>query len=392
MSRSTPCGSGRRSMSKASGLNRKRRPALRLYSGTRFPLGTPFGKRVPFFHGVLAMQSALALFLVRALKPKQPLLAVKPAGISIKRPVGRHHAMARHDNRNGIASDRSSHGARGHNGSLVSRHTMAGGDTSRNFAIRGDLATRNRKQLKPNLALKRRTNHMQRRRKSRLLSRKIGIQPSPRTLKHRRSRTMGRIRRRHATNTRNRIGTFNTLCIFFEKRRAKMLLSLKPKPRQTAAISGKQDFAQRRSKRRRDHQRLLSKLRTIIPRIVQTTPIDPKVTQGSRRKAPQLPHDPKVTSSSRCEAPQLPASPHSPPRRQARSAEAAAGTRARNSHVPPHQPSGPNQQRPHRRPLATTSPQAGAGLSFQNTPQTSVAPCPQLQRSRTRRHTWSRTF
>ena len=40
-----------------------------------------------------------------------------------------------------------------------------------------------------------------------------------------------------------------------------MLLPLKPKSRQTAAISGKQDFAQRRSKRRRDHQRLLSKLR-----------------------------------------------------------------------------------------------------------------------------------
>lgn len=180
--------------------------------------------------------------------------------------------------------------------------------------------------------------------------------------------------------------------IFFEKRGAKMLLPLKPKPRQTAAISGKQDFAQRRSKRRRDHQRLLSKLRNIIPRIVQTTPIDPKVTQGSRRNAPHLPHDPKVTSGSRREAPQLPAALHSPPRRQAQSAEAAAGTRARNSHAPPHQPSGPNQQRPHRRPLAAASPQAGAGLSFQNTPQTSVAPCPQLRRSRTRRHTWSRTF
>ncbi len=30
----------------AGGLNRKRRPTLRLYSGTRFPLGTPFGKRI----------------------------------------------------------------------------------------------------------------------------------------------------------------------------------------------------------------------------------------------------------------------------------------------------------------------------------------------------------
>lgn len=216
---------------------------------------------------------------------------------------------------------------------------------------------------------------MQRRRKPRLLPRKISIQPSPGTLKHRRSRTICRTHRRHPTGTRNRIGTFNTLRILFEQRGAKVLLSLKPKPRQTAAISGKQDFAQRRSKRRRDHHRLLSKLRNIIPRIVQTTPIDPKVTQGSR-----------------CAAPQLPAEPHSPQRRQARSAEAAAGTRARNNHVPPHQPSGPNQQRPHRRPRAAASPQAGAGLSFQNTPQTSVAPCPRLRRSRTRRHTWSRTF
>lgn len=113
---------------------------------------------------------------------------------------------------------------------------------------------------------------MQRRRKPRLLPRKISIQPSPRTLKHRRSRAICRTHRRHPTGTRNRIGTYDVLRIFFEQRRAKVLLPLKPKPRQTAAISGKQDFAQRRSKRRRDHQQLLSKLRTIIPRIVQTTP------------------------------------------------------------------------------------------------------------------------
>ena len=338
------------------------------------------------------MQSALALFLVRALKPEQPFLAVETAGISVERSVGRDHAMARHDYRNGITRNRSPHRARRYNGGLVSRHMMSSRNTLGNLAIRSDLATRDRKQLKPNLALKRRTNQMQRRRKSRLLPRKIGIQPSPRTLKHRRSRTICRTHRRYATNTGNRIGAFNMFGVFPEKRGAKVLLSLKPKPRQTAAISGKQDFAQRRGKRRRDHQRLLSKLRNIIPRIVQTTPIDPKVTQGSRREAPQLPHDPKVPAGSRRNAPQLSAAPHSPQRRQARSAEAAAGTRTRNSRAPPHQPSGPNQQRPHRRPLAAESPQAGAGLSFQNTPQTSVAPCPRLRRSRTRRHTWSRTF
>lgn len=216
---------------------------------------------------------------------------------------------------------------------------------------------------------------MQRRRKPRFLPCKISIQPSPRTLKHRRSRAICRTPRRHPTGTRNRVGAFNMFGVFPEKRGAKVLLPLKPKSRQTAAISGKQNLAQRRSKRRRDHQRLLSKLRTMIPRIVQTTPIDPKVTSGSRR-----------------EAPQLPAAPHSPPRRQARSAETAAGTKACNGHVPPYQPSGPNQQRPHRRSLAAASPKAGAGLSFQNTPQTSVAPCPRLRRSRTRRHTWSRTF
>lgn len=233
---------------------------------------------------------------------------------------------------------------------------------------------------------------MQRRRKPRFLPCKISIQPSPGTLKHRRRRTICRTHRRHAASTRNCIGAFNMFGVFPEKRRAKVLLPLKPEPRQTAAISGKQDFAQRRSERRRDHQRLLSKLRNIIPRIVQTTPIDPKVTQGSRRAAPQLPHDPKVPAGSRRNAPQLPAALRSPPRRQAQGAEAAARTRARNSHAPPHQPSGPNQQRPHRRPLAAESPQAGAGLGFQNTPQTSVAPCPRLRRSRTRRHTWSRTF
>ena len=218
------------------------------------------------------MQSVRALRLVRALKPKQPLLAIEPAGISVKRAVGGNHAMARHDNRNGIASDRSPHRTRRHNGCLVSRYTMSSGNTLGDLAIRSDLATRNRKQLKPNLALKRRTNHMQRRRKPRFLPCKISIQPSPGTLKHRRGRTIYRTHRRHATSTGNRIGAFNVLRIFFEKRGAKVLLPLKPKPRQTAAISGKQDFAQRRSKRRRDHQRLLSKLRSIIPRIVQTTP------------------------------------------------------------------------------------------------------------------------
>ena len=218
------------------------------------------------------MQSVRALFLVRALKPKQPLLAIKPAGISVERTIGGNHAMARHNNRNGITRDRGPHGTGRHNGVLVSRYTMSSRNTLGNLAIRGDLATRNRKQLVPNFTLKRRANQMQRRRKPRFLPCKISIQPSPRTLKYRRSHTVCRIHRRHAASTRNRIGAFNMFGIFFEKRGAKVLLPLKPKPRQTAAISGKQDFAQRRSKRRRDHQRLLSKLRNIIPRIVQTTP------------------------------------------------------------------------------------------------------------------------
>ena len=237
-------------------------------------------------------QSTRALLFVRALKPKQPLLAIEPAGISVERSIGRHHAMARHDNRNRVASDRSPHRARRHNGRFISRHTMSSRNTLGDLAIRSDLATRDRKQLKPNLALKRCANHMQRRRKPRLLPRKISIQPSPRTLKHRRGRAICRTYRRHPTGTRNCIGTYDILRILFEQRRAKVLLPLKPKPCQTAAISGKQDFAQRRSKRRRDHQRLLSKLRNIIPRIVQTTPIDPKVPAGSRRKAPRPPPGP----------------------------------------------------------------------------------------------------
>ncbi len=255
------------------------------------------------------MQIVRALFLVRALKPKQPFLAVKAAGISVERSVGRHHAMARHDDRNRVASNRSPHRARRYNGRFISRHTMSSRNTLGDLAIRSDLATRDRKQLKPNLALKRRANQMQRRRKPRLLPRKISIQPSPRTLKHRRSRTICRIHRRHTASARNRIGAFNVLRIFFEQRRAKVLLSLKPKPRQTAAISGKQDFAQRRSKRRRDHQRLLSKLRNIIPRIVQTTPIDPKVAPGSRREAPQLPATLRSPQGGRRKAPRPPPGP-----------------------------------------------------------------------------------
>ena len=235
------------------------------------------------------MQSVRVLLLVRALKPKQPLLAVEAAGISVERTIGGNHAMARHDNRNGITRDCGPHGTGRHNGRFNSRYTMSSRNTLGDLAIRSDLATRNRKQLVPNFTLKRRTNQMQRRRKPRFLPCKISIQPSPRTLKHRRGRTICGTYRRHATSTGNCIGAFNMFGIFFEKRGAKVLLSLKPKPRQTAAISGKQDFAQRRSKRRRDHQRLLSKLRNIIPRIVQTTPIDPKVAQGSRRKAPRPP-------------------------------------------------------------------------------------------------------
>ena len=321
------------------------------------------------------MQSARALLLVRALKPQQPLLAVEAAGISVERTIGGNHAMARHNNRNGITRDRGPHGTGRRNGCFVSRYTMSSRNTLGDLTIRSDLATRDRKQLKPNLALKRRTNHMQRRRKPRLLPRKISIQPSPRTLKYRRGSTVCRIHRRHAASTRNRIGAFNMFGIFFEKRGAKVLLPLKPKPRQTAAISGKQDFAQRRSKRRRDHQRLLSKLR--------------KHNTANCADNPNRPQShPKQQACSAAAA----ARPQSPQRRQARSAEAAAGTRAHNSRAPPHQPSGPNQQRPHRRLLEAESPQAGAGLSFQNTPQTSVAPCPRLRRSRTRRHTWSRTF
>ena len=321
------------------------------------------------------MQSARTLFLVRALEPKQPLLAVKPAGISVKRAVGGNHTMARHNDRNGITRDCGPHGTRRHNGILVPWHPMAGGNTLGDLAIRSDLATRNRKQLVPNFTLKRRANQMQRRRKPRFLPCKISIQPSPGTLKHRRRRTICRTHRRHAASTRNCIGAFNMFRIFFEKRGAKMLLSLKPKPRQTAAISGKQDFAQRRSKRRRDHQRLLSKLR-----------------KHNTANCADNPNRPQSHPRQQARSAAAAARPQSPQRRQAQSAGAAAGTRARNNHAPLHQPSGPNQQRPHRRPLAAASPQAGAGLGFQNTPQTSVAPCPRLRRSRTRRHTWSRTF
>lgn len=300
------------------------------------------------------MQSARTLFLVRALKPKQPLLAVEATGISVERSVGGNYTMARHDDRNRVASDRSPHRARRYNGRFISRHTMSSRNTLGDLAIRSDLATRDREQLKPNLTLKRRANQMQRRRKPRLLPRKISIQPSPRTLKHRRSRTMGRIRRRHATNTRNRIGTYDMLRILFKQRRAKMLLPLKPKPRQTAAISGKQDFAQRRSKRRRDHQRLLSKLRNIIPRIVQTTPIAPKVTQGSRHTAPQPPHDPAVTPGSKRERAAAAGRAPQPPK------AAGAKRQGRRQGQGPQQPRAPTSA---QRPQPTTAPSQTARSS-----------------------------
>ena len=130
-------------------------------------------------------QSVRASFLVRALKPKQPLLTIKPSSISVERAVGGNHAMARHDDRNRIARDRSPHSTGRYNGGLVTRHTMPRRNALGDLAIRSDLTTRNRKQLKPNLTLKRRADHMQRWRKPRLLTRKISIQPSPRTLKHR---------------------------------------------------------------------------------------------------------------------------------------------------------------------------------------------------------------
>ena len=89
------------------------------------------------------MQIVRALFPVRTLKPKQPLLAIEPAGISVERPVGGNHAMARHDNRNGIVCNRSPHGTRRHNGSLISRNTMSSRNTLSDLAICNDLATRN---------------------------------------------------------------------------------------------------------------------------------------------------------------------------------------------------------------------------------------------------------
>lgn len=290
-------------------------------------------------------QSTRTLLLVRALKPEQPLLTVEAAGISVERSVGRHHAMARHDNRNRIARDRGPHGTGRRNGCFVSRYTMSSRNTLGDLTIRSDLATRDRKQLKPNLALKRRTNHMQRRRKPRLLPRKISIQPSPRTLKYRRGSTVCRIHRRHAASTRNRIGAFNMFGIFFEKRGAKVLLPLKPKPRQTAAISGKQDFAQRRSKRRRDHQRLLSKLRkhntancADNPNRPQSHPKQQAQRAAAAGRAPQSPKaaGAKRRGRRRDQGPQQPRAPTSAQRPQpttapsqtARSRVTAGGGRA----------------------------------------------------------------
>ena len=285
------------------------------------------------------MQSALALLLVRALKPKQPLLAVKPAGISVERTIGGNYAMARHDNRNGITRDRSPHSTGRYNGCLVPRHPMSGGNTLGDLAIRSDLATRNRKQFVPDFTLKRRANHMQRRRKPRFLPCKISIQPSPGTLKHRRGRTICRTHRRHTTSTGNRIGAFNMFGVFPKKRGAKMLLPLKPKPRQTAAISGKQDFAQRRSKRRRDHQRLLSKLRNIIPRFAPS-PKCPRQQARSAEAAVTAPQSPQAAGAKR---------------RSCRPRSAVPKGGRRKAPRPPPGPGPATATRPHISPAAPTN-------------------------------------
>lgn len=88
------------------------------------------------------MQSARVLLLVRALKPKQPLLTVKSAGVSVERSVGGNYAMAWHNDRNGISRDRGPHGTGRHNGCFVSRHTMSSRNTLGDLTIRSDLATR----------------------------------------------------------------------------------------------------------------------------------------------------------------------------------------------------------------------------------------------------------
>lgn len=89
------------------------------------------------------MQIVRALFLVRALKPKQPFLAIKAAGISVERTIGGNYAMTWHDNRNGVTRNRSPHSTGRHSGRFISWHTMSSRNTLGDLAIRSDLATRN---------------------------------------------------------------------------------------------------------------------------------------------------------------------------------------------------------------------------------------------------------
>ena len=85
----------------------------------------------------------------------------------------------------------------------------------------------------------------------------------------------------------------------------------------------------------------------IIPRTVQTTPIDPKVTQSSRRAAPQLPAVLRSPQGGRREAPRPPPEP--------------GPTTATRPHISPAAPTnndpiaGRSQQRHRRR---------GLGLAF----------------------------
>ena len=108
----------------------------------------------------------------------------------------------------------------------------------------------------------------------------------------------------------------------------------------------------------------------------QSYRLNPKVPAGSRREQRRSCRPrPTVPQGGRRKAPKPP-----------------PGSGPATATCPHISPAAPTNNGPIAGSLAAASPQAGAGLSFQNTPQTSVAPCPRLRRSRTRRHTWSRTF
>ena len=116
---------------------------------------------------------------------------------------------------------------------------------------------------------------------------------------------------------------------------------------------------------------------------------------------------PKPSQATNAGAPKLPPQPQSPRRQQARQRRSCRhgpavpkGGRRKAPRPPPTSPQRPRALTSVQRPQPTTAPSqvacssvtAGGGRASSEHSADQCGACPRLRRSRTRRHTWSRTF